>query len=461
MSRLTRISKSLFQNVNILIEPKLFYASASLKVKTKPRLIISCKRNACDFYDNQIFGKFSEIPLASKGWQHNKAKGDYFIIHPNLEDYDKPKIPLQEMGIHPKLIEVLKSVEITNATSFQHEAIPVIQTGKHVLLAAETGCGKTLAYLLPIIQNLIGQKVINMNTPKALVLVPNRELAYQIGTVAKVLAEAVDLKVKVIVGGSTKRLMMNPDFADIDILVATPGAIGKLSTVGIYKLNEVAYTVLDEADALIDDSFIERIDSLVKRVSQSQFTLVSATLPKKIPPVLEPIKENLVTIKSTRLHKPLMNITQRFLRLTRSAKTSQLLLIAKQNKDPMLVFTNRNQTCNWLAMFLRENGLTCANINGDMNYNIRIEQWSKFVCGETKILSATDVGSRGLDTTEVRHVVNYDFPLYAADYIHRIGRTGRLGSPEQCKVTNFISGPEEIRLVQQIEVHTFFNLYSL
>lgn len=117
----------------------------------------------------------------------------------------------------------------------------------------------------------------------------------------------------------------------------------------------------------------------------------------------------------------------------------------------MLVFTNRNQTSNWLAMFLRENGVSCSNINGDMNYVIRTEQWNDFIRGHTKVLSATDVGSRGLDTTQVRHVLNYDFPLYAADYLHRIGRVGRLGSHQDCRVTNFVSGPEEVGLVQQIE----------
>lgn len=454
MSKLLRISKNLLQNVYVLTESKLCCSNnVKQKIKIKPRAIITCKRSKYDFYENQIFGKFSEVPLASKGWQHTKSKGDYFVIHRNLDDYDKPVIPWQEIGIHPKLIEILNNEGITHATSFQQEAMPAIHKGKHVLLAAETGCGKTLTYLLPMIQNLMGRKATEMNTPKALILVPNRELAYQIGTVAEILAGAVDLKVKVIVGGQTKKKMMNPDISEIDILVATPGVLAKLSTLGIYKLNEVAYTVLDEADTLIDDSFIERMESLLKRVAQSQYTLVSATLPKNLPAVLEPIKENLLTIQSSRLHKPLMKITQRFLRLTRSAKPSQLLLIAKQNKDPMLVFTNRNETCNWLAMFLRENGVTCANINGDQNYHIRVEQWSKFVNGESNVLSATDVGSRGLDTTSVRHVVNYDFPLYAADYIHRIGRTGRLGSPELCKVTNFVSGPEEIRLVQQIEVN--------
>lgn len=111
-----------------------------------------------------------------------------------------------------------------------------------MLLAAETGCGKTLSYLLPIIKNLIGNEASDLNTPKAVVIVPNRELAYQVGEVAQTLASPLGLKVQILVGGKTKRIMMNPEFAKIDLLVATPGALGKLSTVGIYKLNEVIFS---------------------------------------------------------------------------------------------------------------------------------------------------------------------------------------------------------------------------
>lgn len=414
-------------------------------------LIISCRRKEYNFYKDTIYDKFSEIPLASKGWCHSKAKGDYFVIHPD-KDYDKPNHSFSDIDVYPKIIEALSTMGIMQATNLQLKAIPILRKANHVTLNAETGCGKTVTYLIPILEKLLHHKSKEMNTPKALILVPNRELAYQIGDVTKQLAEAVDLKVKVIVGGRTKRIMMNPEFENIDILIGTPGAIGKLNTVGIYKLNEVQYTVLDEADTLVDDSFTDRMESLLRRVFQSGIILVSATSPKYLPSILEPMHQSMEIITSERLHKPIRTVTQRFLRLTKSNRPSQLLSIVKQNKEPLLVFTNRNETCNWLAMFLRENNVACSNINGDMNQDIRINQWNQFINGETRILSATDVGSRGLDLKQIRHVLNYDFPLYAADYIHRIGRTGRLSSPESCKVTNFVAGVDEIKLVQQIEV---------
>lgn len=212
------------------------------------------------------------------------------------------------------------------------------------------------------------------------------------------------------------------------------------------------FLVFDEADTLLDNSFVEIVTKLIGRMPKSQTILVSATIPQTLPDVLKPLEDNLKQIVSPKIHKPLLNITQTFLRLSHSRKPPKLLQIAKSNNEPMIVFTNKNERCNWLALFLRENGVKCSNINGAMNYAIRIEQWNQFVRGETNVLSATDVASRGLDTVKVRHLVNYDFPLHAADYIHRIGRVGRLGSHELCKATNFIAGDREVALLQQIEV---------
>ncbi|KAJ3646333.1 hypothetical protein Zmor_023925 [Zophobas morio] len=449
-----RLTRQLCKTVSTVCRNQTCTFSGLPEMKpVEARCIISCKRKHLNHHEHMIYNNLDEIPLISKGWNHSKSKGDSFVIH-RIESkcLEEEMVPFNLLDIDSRLIEALSNRDIKKATSYQAKAIPLMNRDSHLLLAAETGCGKTISYLLPIIQNLSSNKTTELNTPKALILVPNRELAYQVGDVAEMLAKSVDLNVKIIVGGRTKKIMMNPEFGEIDILVGTPGAISKLNTVGVYKLNQVLYTVLDEADTLVDDSFSERMFSVIKRLPQSKIVLVSATMPKTIPEYLKPIEPSLMQLVSPKIHRPLLTITQKFLRMTRSTKPSNLLQIAKTNKHPMLIFTSRNATCNWLAMFLRENGIPCSNINGDMNYAIRIDQWNSFIKGETKILSSTDVGSRGLDTTQVGHVLNYDFPVYAADYLHRIGRIGRLGSSLDCKATNFISGPEEVRLVQQIEL---------
>nr|XP_023026047.1 probable ATP-dependent RNA helicase DDX28 isoform X1 [Leptinotarsa decemlineata] len=448
--RMSKIGRNIVRYTLDSVSP---FSTTIPKVKNKKgELVISCKRNELNHYSSVHYGNLDEVPLASKGWNHSKAKGDFFTVLPSQNQPEENMYSFNDMGIHKNIIDVMKKEGIDKATEFQYRAVEGVRSGDHVMLAAETGCGKTLSYLLPIIHDLLENKATAPNTPKAVIIVPNRELAYQVGEVARNLSDSVGLISKIVIGGRTKSLMMNPVFEDIDILVATPGSLGKLSTVGIYKLNEAKYTVLDEADTLMDDSFVERISSLIRRLSQSQMILVTATLPRTFPEILVSYENSLRHVVSSKIHKPLLNITQKFLRLTLSSRAANLLQMAKKNKDPMIVFSNRNQTCNWAALFLNENGVSCANINGDMHQALRIEQWNKFVSGQAQILSATDVGSRGLNTIQVKHVINYDFPLYAADYLHRIGRVGRLGSHSSCKVTNFIVGQEEIKLVQQIEL---------
>lgn len=451
-------ARQLFNNgVVLYVSSRLNHTNVSQKAVNNRQLIISCKRKRFNFYTDTTYKKFDEEILASQGWAHNKSKGDHFIIHPNPNESYEETIPFNEIStIHPSLIKALSEQGIQHATSFQQDAVLTLMDNRHTLLAAETGCGKTISYLIPIIQKLMDNKQTKLNTPRALILIPTRELAQQVGEMAKSLAEPVGLKVKTIVGGRTKRIMLNPEFDEIDLLVATPGVVGKLSTVGIYRLGEVQHTVLDEADSLTDDSFIERMSTLLYRVTQSQIILVSATIPKSLPDCLKPIESGLVHVISPRVHKPLMNITQKFMRITRSARPAELLTIAKESTQPLMIFTNKNKSCDWIAMFLRENGLSCANINGEMASWFRIEQWRDFSSGRANILSATDIASRGLNTTKVRHVINYDFPAYMADYIHRIGRTGRFGSPEACKVTNFVSA-NDVKLVQQIEVTIMTN----
>lgn len=229
--RSRKLCKCLVQNI---IEFKHNYSKLAPKPNPENGAkIIACKRNELDHYFGQTYNKLDDVPLASKGWNHNKAKGDYFVIHPNLEGWaEEPQIELDKIAIDPILIKCLKDQGISALTAFQERAISTIKTGKQAMLAAETGCGKTLAYLLPILQSLKGSNTQQLNSPRALVIVPSRELAIQIGDVAQPFVDALGLKSKVIVGGHTKMYIVNPEFSEIDLLVATPGALGKLVNTG-------------------------------------------------------------------------------------------------------------------------------------------------------------------------------------------------------------------------------------
>lgn len=211
-------------------------------------------------------------------------------------------------------------------------------------------------------------------------------------------------------------------------------------------------------------------------VRGTQLILASATMPSNRAAMLETIIDpsTLHEVVSPQLHKILPHVEQNFMRMTKTERPVQLLRLVKQaieRHQPCIVFANKSATSDYISMFLNENNVECVNLNGDMHAMIRIGQFEKFQSGAVSVLSTTDITSRGLDTTRVnldvahvhfyifdfsfvwqaRHIVNFDFPLHMADYIHRIGRTGRMGSDEKCWVTNFVSSLREIELVQRIE----------
>lgn len=239
--------------------------------------LITCKRPEFNLYRDDVINpnkKFGEIPLASDGWQHYKSKDDFFVIHPYMNvntESSKYAIPFNRFGFDDELIRNLRfRLNIEETTYIQHEAMPRVLAGDHTLIAAETGCGKTIAYLLPIVQNILKQKrsgyhADGFNLPMALILTPGRELAEQIGTVARELCEGLGIKVDVMIGGSTKQKMINPKMKETDILVGSTGVVSKLVTNGIYRMNEVRHVVLDEFDTLLDDSFLGRVAYFLKK----------------------------------------------------------------------------------------------------------------------------------------------------------------------------------------------------
>lgn len=264
--------------------------------------LISCKVSKFNQYVETVIpqdAKFGSIPLASSGWKHYRAKGDHFTIHPNAsQEVDTvAEKSFADLQLNEQVIENLKlRLDITQPSSIQCRAFSHILRKDHTLIAAETGCGKTLAYLIPIVQQILSlkqqQQNGEMNTPLAVILTPGRELgefsriiffkfnqssnrvgsifcvsitATQIGTVAEKLCSQLDVNVKTVLGGNTKRLMMHPKFEPVDILVGSMGAISKLATTGIYRMQCVRHVVIDEADTMFDDTFSEKLVYFMRR----------------------------------------------------------------------------------------------------------------------------------------------------------------------------------------------------
>lgn len=442
--------------------------------------LITCKNKALNLLrsaqSNTDPAKFGSIALASQGWTHRKAKGDFFVLHPNepTNTSTTTSVPsFSSLGLDTDTIRALQDhLHITCPTPYQAQALPLLLQREHVVLAAETGCGKTLAYLLPILHSVRalrgspGDSSRRFNTPLALVLTPGRELAAQVSAVA----ERMGLRVQTVVGGHTKRLLLQPSFEDVDVLVGSLGAVSKLVTHGIYRMGRVRTVVLDEADTLLDDSFNEKLAYFLRRfpfhrlrvedmrgdVVGTQLVLASATLPRDYGELLRPVlnADSLRLIASPHLHQLRRTVPQRFLRLNKSDRPSQLLGLAKAEAArgrPMVVFANKTPSADFVSLLLNEAGVSCLNLTGDMQVSIREGRFEQFQRGECAVLSTTDVGSRGLDTSGVAHVVNFDFPLHVADYIHRCGRVGRVGSRRDAQITHFVSSAREVALVQRIE----------
>ncbi|KAL0134282.1 hypothetical protein PUN28_001232 [Cardiocondyla obscurior] len=306
------------------------------------------------------------------------------------------------------------------------------------------------------------------NFPLGLIVTPTRELAFQIGLEAKKICQYLGIRTKTITGGKTKKIMLDPPVEKVDIVVSSFGVISKLTTTNIYKLNMVRHLVLDEADALFHETFEDQLKVFLKRMplgftqnvddtklpTTAQFTLASATMPSRMTEVLENVinVQSLKHVTSDKLHHVL--VPQKFIRLGQDDKPTELLKYIKPkvaNKEQVIIFTNNNSTCNWVSMFLNNSNIPTLALNGDMQLYDRQNQYANFKSGKCQVLCTTNAGSRGLDTVTVRHVLNYEFPNATADYIHRCGRTGRVGSIKNCRVDNFVSTSNEIAVVQKIE----------
>ncbi|BES87298.1 ATP-dependent RNA helicase [Nesidiocoris tenuis] len=446
----------------------------------KGHAVIKCLRPEFNHYKNQKYEP-DQIKLASKGWDHYKSKGDHFTIQLYENDFDSSSYfygesaSFEGLTLEQKVIDALQRIDIERPTIIQEKSIPVVLAGKNALIAAETGCGKTLAYLAPVVQQLIRWNQTSLkerppNSPLAVILCPSRELASQIGYLAKKLSLLLPFNCTTLLGGSTKKKMMNPNFYDVDLLISTPGVISKMSTIALYDLSYAKHVVVDESDTMLDDSFNEILLRLLKRMKISYFndpkaeeptgcqlTLVSATVPTSIYSILEDIVEpdSLERIESPRLHRVMPHVPQTFYRLGLVQKPGKLLQLVKNaalEKKPTLIFSNKTKTCDWISLMLHENGVPTLSLNGDMPSLIRAGIFSQFKNGEVNVLSCTDIASRGLDTNNVKLLINYDFPNFMADYVHRCGRAGRISSPKDCSIVNFVTYPREIQLVHTIEM---------
>ncbi|XP_048402842.2 probable ATP-dependent RNA helicase DDX28 [Stegostoma tigrinum] len=474
------------QKTRLRAEQKLKRAAGSkvpaLRLARPGRLLIMGKRPELNQHAAYTFGKFDPIPLVTKGWKHRKATGDYFVINntrsqppacPGEEQREKLR-SFSSLGLCGELGAALDGMGISQPNGLQVRTMTALQRGRNVLCAAETGSGKTLSYLLPILQSLAQETAVGetaeSNGLRSLVLVPSRELAEQLQRVARTLAADLKLNVWAVGGGrGMGKLKLSLSRGPIDLLVSTPGALWKALRRDLVTLGDLSHLVLDEADTLFDESFVDLLEAILQHCQiaghpsesrgpgrKAQLVVTGATFPGGVGELLSNFTDlgSITTIKSKELHRIMPHVKQKFLKVKRTDKASDLLQMLKElvvQKTGVLVFCNSASTVNWLGYVLDDHGIKHSRLQGSMQAGRRSGIFSTFQQGLVDILLCTDIASRGLDTQRVAFVINYDFPMTLCDYIHRAGRVGRVGSKVLGTVVSFVTHPWEVELVQKIE----------
>ncbi|MCX5972211.1 MAG: DEAD/DEAH box helicase [Chloroflexi bacterium] len=339
-----------------------------------------------------------------------------------------------ELGLAPELLRAVADEGYTEPTPIQAQAIPYVLQGRDLLGAAQTGTGKTAAFVLPILQLL---KPMSSSSPsparhpvRALVLTPTRELAVQISESAATYGRHLPLRSGVVYGGVPMPPQQKMLLAGLEILIATPGRLLDHANSKTVNLSQVSILVLDEADRMLDMGFMPDLKRILAMIpKQRQSLLFSATFSEPIRALAQDFLRDPITVEVARRNQTNENVRQVIMAVD-DRRRRQLLsdLLRTKPWEQALVFVNRKVEANRLGDFLHRDGHTVVEIHGDKDQKQRNRALAAFKAGEARVMVATDVAARGLDIEALPAVINYELPFDPEDYVHRIGRTGRAGA---------------------------------
>ena len=337
----------------------------------------------------------------------------------------------QTMGLPEKLVSRLTAMDINEPTPIQTHAIPHALNGKDVMGLAQTGTGKTAAFGLPLIaQMMASSQKLEPKSVRGLILAPTRELAKQISDNLKGFVQNTPIKIGLVVGGAS----INPQIArvarGIDILVATPGRLIDLLDRRALSLHATTFLVLDEADQMLDLGFIHSLRKIAGMLPKTRQTMLfSATMPKQMNELANSYLQNPMRVEVSPPGKAADKITQSIHFISKAEKTKLLIELIDKHRDELaLVFSRTKHGAEKLMKTLDKSGFSVTSVHGNKSQGQRERALKSFRAGEIKILVATDVAARGLDIPQVRHVYNFDLPNVGDNYVHRIGRTARAGA---------------------------------
>ncbi|QIK77845.1 DEAD/DEAH box helicase [Sphingomonas piscis] len=334
-----------------------------------------------------------------------------------------------DLGLSPELMRAVGESGYDTPTPIQKGAIPSVLMGKDLIGIAQTGTGKTAAFVLPMI-DILGEGRSRARMPRSLILEPTRELAVQVSENFEKYGKYHKLSMALLIGGVQMGDQVKALEKGVDVLIATPGRLKDLFERGKILLTGCELLVIDEADRMLDMGFIPDIEEICSKLPKSRQTLLfSATMP---PPIQKLGAKFLTDPKRIEVARPAtanVNIEQRLI-ITRADKKRDVLrdVLRHEEVKNAIIFSNRKTTVRDLAASLKRSGFAVGQIHGDMEQKDRLAEFDRFKKDEINILVASDVAARGLDVKGVSHVVNFDVPWQPDDYIHRIGRTGRAGA---------------------------------
>lgn len=334
-----------------------------------------------------------------------------------------------DLGLSDELLRAVTESGYSEPTPVQQQAIPSVLMMRDLIAIAQTGTGKTAAFVLPMI-DILGHGRTRALMPRSLILEPTRELAAQVAENFEKYGKYHKLSMALLIGGVQMGDQVKALEKGVDVLIATPGRLMDLFERGKILLTGCNLLVIDEADRMLDMGFIPDIENICTRLPTNRQTLLfSATMPPPIKKLADKFLSNPKTIEVARPATTNTNIAQ-FLVETETRKKRDVLrdLLRSEDVNTAIIFCNRKTTVRELATSLKRHRFAAGEIHGDMDQPSRLRELDRFKSGDINVLVASDVAARGLDVKGVSHVFNFDAPWHPDDYVHRIGRTGRAGA---------------------------------
>ena len=355
------------------------------------------------------------------------------------------------LGIAPKLLDTISKLGYTTPTSIQHKAIPAAIEGKDIIGIAQTGTGKTLAFGIPLVQ-----QILSAGRGKGLIILPTRELALQVNEAIQKIGRSFGIKTAVLIGGSPVRQQIREISFNPHIVIGTPGRINDLIQQKVLNLQGVTILVLDEADRMFDMGFAPQINKILLSVPKNRQTMLfSATMPDQIVKIATHHMKLPVRVEIARSGTTAENVEHELFVVKKDQKILLLKKLLKEYKGSVLIFLRLKHNARKISRVLRDIGISASEIHSNRSLNQRKEALEGFKLGRYRVLVATDIASRGIDVKNIELVINLDLPENAEDYVHRIGRTGRAGCSG--KAISFAT-PDQGQMVREIEMLTRINL---